>query len=43
MRLRPKHLICTMASDGLGLGLGVSEFMKREVAGPLPFLISGST
>lgn len=42
MRLRPKHLILTMASVGLGFGLGVSGLMKREVAGPVPFLMSGN-
>lgn len=42
MRLRPKHFILTMASVGLGLGLGVEGFMKREVAGPVPFLMSVS-
>ena len=40
MRLRPKHLILTMASEGLGLGLGADGLMKRETAGPVPFLIS---
>ena len=30
-----------MASVALGLGLGVEGLMKREVAGPVPFLISG--
>ena len=29
-----------MASTGLGIGLGMSGLMKREVAGPVPFLIS---
>lgn len=41
MRLRPKHLIFTMASVGLGVGLGVSGLMKRDLAGPVPFLMSG--
>ena len=40
MRLRPKHLIRTMASLGRGVGLGIEELIKREVAGPAPFLMS---
>ena len=30
-----------MASVGLGFGLGVSGLMKREVAGPVRFRMSG--
>ena len=30
-----------MASAGLGLGLGTEGLMKREVAGPVPFRMSG--
>lgn len=29
-----------MASVGLGFGLGISGLMKREVAGPVRFLMS---
>lgn len=38
--MRPKNLMRTMASWGLGVGLGVETLMKRDVAGPLPFLMS---
>ena len=40
MRLRPKHFTLTMASVGLGLGLGTEGLMKREVAGPVPCWMS---
>ena len=30
-----------MASVGLGLGVGTAGLMKREVAGPVPFRMSG--
>jgi hypothetical protein len=39
MRLRPKALTRTRACAAVGLGRSIS-LMKREVAGPLPFLMS---
>lgn len=41
MRFRPKHFILTIASVGLGVGLGVEALMNREVAGPVLFVMSG--
>ena len=38
--MSPKYFTLTMASAGFGMGLGMSGLMKREVAGPVPFLIS---
>lgn len=38
--MRPKHFILTIASGDFGVGLGTELLMKRDVAGPVPFLMS---
>lgn len=40
MRFRPKAWIFTRACEPVGVGTGVSEFMKREDEGPFPSLMS---
>jgi len=40
MRFRPKLWILTRAWEPVGVGVGVSELMKRDEAGPLPSLMS---
>jgi len=40
MRLSPKALTLMTAVEGEGVGLGIEEEMKRELAGPVEFLMS---